>query len=121
MNKHLSMRSGNPALNKNTFKNLSSTTSETMTIDGTVNKTAISLIIQPADRVRSVPRQNTMSRCQPGKPSAATHKAQRVGHSKRTEPTGLSNRAVFIRKGVFMRKLSISVCRIIWTCLSYCK
>jgi len=39
------MRSGNPALNKNTFKNLSSTTSETMTIDGTVNKTAISLII----------------------------------------------------------------------------
>ena len=45
MNKHLSMRSGNPALNKNTFKNLSSTTSETMTIDGTVNKTAISLII----------------------------------------------------------------------------
>jgi len=39
------MRSGNPALNKNTFKNISSTTSDIMTIDGTVNKTFISLMI----------------------------------------------------------------------------
>ena len=48
MRKHLSMRSGNPALNQNTFKNLSATNSEfknTMTIDGTVNKTALSLMI----------------------------------------------------------------------------
>jgi len=43
MNKHLSMRSGNPVLNKNTFTN--SDTTNTMTIDGTVNKTAISLLI----------------------------------------------------------------------------
>ena len=39
------MRSGNPALNKNTFKNISSTSSDIMTIDGTVNKTFISLMI----------------------------------------------------------------------------
>ena len=45
MNRHLSMRSGNPALNKNTFKNISSTGSDVLTIDGTVNKTFISLMI----------------------------------------------------------------------------
>jgi uncharacterized YccA/Bax inhibitor family protein len=45
MNKHLTMRSGNPALNKNTFKNFTAAGGNTMTIDGTVNKTAISLII----------------------------------------------------------------------------
>jgi len=46
MRRHLSMRSGNPALNKNTFKNLTKTSStDIMTIDGTVNKTTISLII----------------------------------------------------------------------------
>jgi len=45
MNRHLSMRSGNPALNKNTFKNISTNSSNVMTIDGTVNKTIISLLI----------------------------------------------------------------------------
>ena len=45
MNRHLSMRSGNPALNKKTFKNISSTSTDVMTIDGTVNKTFISLMI----------------------------------------------------------------------------
>ena len=51
MSRHLSFRSGNPALNKNTFKNLerSSTNSfvknQTMTIKGTVDKTAISLFL----------------------------------------------------------------------------
>ena len=45
MNKHLTMRSGNPALNKNTFKNFTAVDGNTMTIDGTVNKTAFSLII----------------------------------------------------------------------------
>ncbi|MAM04505.1 MAG: hypothetical protein CMD06_00915 [Flavobacteriales bacterium] len=39
------MRSGNPALNKNTFQNISNASSEQMTIDGTVNKTTISLMI----------------------------------------------------------------------------
>tara|TARA_B100001113_G_scaffold277404_1_gene232004 strand:- start:39 stop:764 length:726 start_codon:yes stop_codon:yes gene_type:complete len=39
------MRSGNPALNKNTFQNISNASSEKMTIDGTVNKTTISLMI----------------------------------------------------------------------------
>ena len=44
MNRHLSLRSGNPVLSKSTFEsNTSSGT--TMTIDGTVNKTAISLFI----------------------------------------------------------------------------
>ena len=39
------MRSGNPALNKKAFENLSLTSNNTMTIDGTVNKTAISMCI----------------------------------------------------------------------------
>ncbi|MAW75265.1 MAG: hypothetical protein CMG09_04995 [Candidatus Marinimicrobia bacterium] len=39
------MRSGNPTLNKNTFQNISNASSEQMTIDGTVNKTTISLMI----------------------------------------------------------------------------
>jgi len=46
MRRHLSMRSGNPALNKNTFKNFTDTSiSNQMTIDGTVNKTMLSLIV----------------------------------------------------------------------------
>ena len=39
------MRSGNPALNKNTFKNLTNTSGDVMTLDGAVNKTGISLLI----------------------------------------------------------------------------
>ena len=39
------MRSGNPALNKNTFKSLANTSGRVMTLDGAVNKTAISLTI----------------------------------------------------------------------------
>ena len=45
MNRHLAMRSGNPALNKNTFAGLSGQSGDVMTIDGTVNKTFISLIL----------------------------------------------------------------------------
>ena len=39
------MRSGNPALNKNTFKNLTNSSGDLMTLDGAVNKTGISLLI----------------------------------------------------------------------------
>ena len=45
MSRHLSFRSGNPVLNKDSFNSSRSLTSETMTIDGTVNKTAISLVL----------------------------------------------------------------------------
>ncbi len=45
MNQHLSFRSGNPSLNKNTFASYSGSLEERMTIDGTVNKTGISLLI----------------------------------------------------------------------------
>ena len=45
MRNHLSLRSGNPALNKNTFKGLQTSEGQIMTIDGTVNKTSIALII----------------------------------------------------------------------------
>ena len=45
MKSHLSMRSGNPALSSQTFKNMSKTASEKMTIEGTVNKTALSLLL----------------------------------------------------------------------------
>ena len=39
------MRSGNPALNKKTFENLTNTNGGVMTLDGAVNKTAISLLL----------------------------------------------------------------------------
>ena len=39
------IKSGNPALSKKTFNNLKSTTREVMTLDGAVNKLAISLAI----------------------------------------------------------------------------
>jgi len=45
MNRHLSLRSGNPALTKNTFKNISYSGSNKMTLEGTVNKTAIALLL----------------------------------------------------------------------------
>ena len=45
MSRHLSLRSGNPALSSKTFSELSNTSSSVMTIEGTVNKTAISLLI----------------------------------------------------------------------------
>ena len=55
MARHLSLRSGNPALNKNSFKNLTVNKStgpilrdELMTIKGTVDKTAISLLLMIA-------------------------------------------------------------------------
>ena len=44
MSRHLSLRSGNPVLSKSTF-NSTDSTSEKMTIEGTVNKTAISLFL----------------------------------------------------------------------------
>jgi uncharacterized YccA/Bax inhibitor family protein len=39
------IRSGNPVLSKKTFENLTATNSGVMTIDGAVNKTAISMSI----------------------------------------------------------------------------
>ena len=55
MARHLTLRSGNPALNKNSFKNLTVNKStgpilrdERMTIKGTVDKTAISLLLMIA-------------------------------------------------------------------------
>jgi uncharacterized YccA/Bax inhibitor family protein len=45
MNGHIAFRSGNPSLNKNTFKSFSVSAQEEMTLDGTVNKTGISLLI----------------------------------------------------------------------------
>ena len=45
MNPHLSMRSGNPALAAKTFKNAVGIGTEKMTIGGTVNKTAMSLLL----------------------------------------------------------------------------
>ena len=43
---HISFRSGNPALSSKTFENVSSnSTTDVMTLDGTVNKISISLLI----------------------------------------------------------------------------
>jgi len=44
MRRHLSLRSGNPVLSKRTFSNTLSESNQ-MTIEGTVNKTAISILI----------------------------------------------------------------------------
>ena len=43
MSRHLSLRSGNPALTADTFKNVKIASDDIMTINGTVNKTIISL------------------------------------------------------------------------------
>ena len=45
MNRHLTLRSGNPTLNAKTFSGFDLTTGGTMTIMGTVNKTAFSLLL----------------------------------------------------------------------------
>ena len=45
MNRHLSFRSGNPALTKNTFKNITYSNDYRMTLEGTVNKTIIALML----------------------------------------------------------------------------
>ena len=45
MKPHLSMRSGNPALNSKVFTTAVQDGSEPMTIQGTVNKTTISLLL----------------------------------------------------------------------------
>ena len=45
MNQHLSMRSGNPALSSKTFNNIDGVSIEKMTIEGTINKTAMSLLL----------------------------------------------------------------------------
>ena len=45
MNRHLSLRSGNPALTKNTFKNIDFSKENRMTLEGTVNKTIIGLLL----------------------------------------------------------------------------
>ena len=45
MNRHLSLRSGNPTLNAKTFTNFDMTSGLSMSISGTVQKTAFSLIL----------------------------------------------------------------------------
>lgn len=42
---HITFRSGNPALSSKTFENIERTSDNVMTVDGTVNKVAISLIL----------------------------------------------------------------------------
>ena len=42
-NNHLSLRSGNPVLSAKTFAGSYGTTQDVMTIDGTVNRTVVSL------------------------------------------------------------------------------
>ena len=45
MNSHLNMRSGNPALNSKIFTSAAQDSSGVMTIEGTINKTAMSLLL----------------------------------------------------------------------------
>jgi hypothetical protein len=43
---------------------------------------------QPALRIKIVPSTKTPTRCQPGQPSAATHKADKDGHNNNSHPAG---------------------------------
>ncbi|MOA09548.1 hypothetical protein D3C78_1293870 [compost metagenome] len=52
------------------------------------SRSAMSLMQQPALRISTVPSTNTSSRCQPGKPSAATHSAASVGQTSTSQPAG---------------------------------
>ena len=52
------------------------------------SRSAMSLMVQPALRISTVPATNTSSKCQPGKPSAATHSAASVGHTNTSQPAG---------------------------------
>ena len=52
------------------------------------SRSATSLTAQPALRMSTVPSVKTTSRCQPGKPPAASHSAIQVGHSSRSQPWG---------------------------------
>ncbi len=45
MNRHLTLRSGNPTLNTNTFSGFDMTAGASMTIMGTVHKTAVALLL----------------------------------------------------------------------------
>ena len=45
MNRHLSIRSGNPALQSETFRSRSSSDSERMTLEGAINKTSLSILV----------------------------------------------------------------------------
>ena len=45
-------------------------------------------MVQPALRIRTVPRPNPSNKCQPGKPSAATHSAVSVGKINTSQPAG---------------------------------
>ena len=52
------------------------------------SRSAMSLMQQPALRISTVPSTKTISRCQPGKPSAATHSATSVGQTSTSQPAG---------------------------------
>ena len=56
------------------------------------SRSATSLAVQPALRMRKVPATKTVSRCQPGKPPAAIHRADSVGQSRSKVPAGRSQR-----------------------------
>ena len=59
MARNLSFRSGNPALNSKSFKGFAAVDGQTMTLDGTVNKTAISLLILMACAFYTFQTKNT--------------------------------------------------------------
>src|ERR1035437_7850770 len=52
------------------------------------SRSATSLKQQPALRIKIVPKVNTATKCQPGKPPAAIHNALNVGQSSSSQPAG---------------------------------
>ena len=62
---------------------------------------ARSFTTQPAERVSSVPSENTIRRCNDGMPPAAIQSAASVGQSNSRDPMGRSNLAAFSNAGHF--------------------
>jgi len=52
------------------------------------SRSATSLKQQPAERIKIVPSTKTPSKCQPGQPPLANHKAESDGHKRRSQPAG---------------------------------
>ena len=50
---------------------------------------------QPAERISSVPRENSQTISHPGRPPEAIQSAHSVGHSSSSVPIGLSSRVSF--------------------------
>ena len=74
------------------------------------SRSAMSLMVQPALRIRNVPSTKTTSRCQPGKPSPATHNAASVGQTSTSQPAGRLKRIRSRYSAILERGAGLAAC-----------